>query len=349
MKKSYLLMAAAATIFAACSETDLVNPVYEAQNEIGFDNHVGKTTRAEITKVDDLKGEDSGFVVWGYKTSASTPNWETATEKPIFNGVRVYHDGSKWTYDLKKYWDKTAVYNFYAVAPYTEDAQFSIDEDATAATGYITIDQVASAPAATAIDYLIDRDGNTEVSGTSSTAPHPTVDFDFHHIMAKVTLQLVCGDINENDKITVTELTMTGWDSGKGKFVQTLAATPSETDNIDEWTIATSGDGKAEYKDLTHELSDKPVQVGSYIMVPQDVEILTFTLNYTITYSNGTTEDFVAHVGELEDQTWGTDSWTTYTLTVGPQPIEFDVTSVNGFTNECPTEENPNPGDLPIE
>lgn len=325
-------MAAAATIFAACSETDFVNPVPETEQEIGFDNHVGKTTRAEITSVDDLAAE-GGFVVWGYKTLAkTTPDWTSATT--IFDGVHVYHDGSKWTYDLKKYWDKTAVYNFYAVAPYTEDAQFSIDEDETAATGYITIKNVASAPADAAIDYLIDRDGNTGVLGASSEVKHPTVDFEFHHIMAKVTLQLVCGDINEGDKITVTELTMTGWDNGAGEFVQSLIATPEVTDNIDEWEIATTGEGKAEYKDLTHVLSDKPVLVGSYIMVPQAVENLTFTLNYTITYSDGTEEDFVAHAGKLEDQTWGTDTWTTYTLTVGPQPIEFDVKSVNGFTNE---------------
>lgn len=345
MKKSYLLMAAAATIFAACSETDFVNPVPETEQEIGFENHVGKTTRAEITTVDDLKGVNSGFVVWGYKTLANDEDWEAATEKPIFNGVHVYHDGSKWTYDLKKYWDKTAIYNFYAVAPYTEDAQFSIDEDETAATGYITIDNVASAPAATAIDYLIDRDGNTDVLGASSEEEHPTVDFDFHHIMAKVTLQLVCGEINEDDKITVTELTMTGWNNGAGKFVQSLIATPAVTNNIEEWTIATSGEGKAEYKELTHDLSDEPVLVGSYIMVPQTVETLTFTLNYTITYSDGTTEDFVAHVGELEDQTWGTDTWTTYTLTVGPQPIEFDVTSVCDRTKHNTV----TPGDLPIE
>ena len=80
-------------------------------------------------------------------------------------------------------------------------------------------------------------------------------------------------------------------------------------------------------------------------MVPQAVENLTFTLSYTITYSDGTEEDFVAHAGKLEDQTWGTDTWTTYTLTVGPKPIEFDVTSVCNRNDHNTV----NPGELPID
>ena len=71
---------------------------------------------------------------------------------------------------------------------------------------------------------------------------------------------------------------------------------------------------------------------------------LTFTLDYTITYKGGATEDFKAHSGELTAQTWGTDTHTTYTITVGPAPIEFEVTKVLGFTNTPAGS-----GDLPIE
>ena len=341
MKKSYLWMAAAATIVAACSETDLVNPVYEAQNDIGFDYHVGKTARAEITNEEAL-ADAGGFVVWGWKTPTANIAWASAT--PIFEGVNVFAQtvsgATTWTYTNKKYWDKTSTYNFYAAAPVDPDhGAYSCTD---AATGMITITGVQSALAADSDDFLIDRDG---AKGISGDAPHAKVGFDFNHVMAKVTLQLLSNDINEGDVITVTELTMSGWNSNEGKFVQNASYAASTT-NIGEWTLTDGTAGTVTFnKDGGYTINETTAVAveDSYIMVPQTVGTLTFTLNYTIKYSDNTTENFVAHVGELEDQTWGTDTHTTYTIKVGPQPIEFDVTSVKGFTNTV------TPDDLPIE
>ena len=350
-------MAAAATIFAACSETDLVNPVYEAQNEIGFENHVGKTTRAEITSEAAL-AKEGGFVVWGWKTpTAETLDWSTTTQ--IFNEVNVYDastelgekgDATVWTYANKKYWDKTSTYNFYAAAPV--DPEHGAYSCTDAATGMITITGVQSALAADSDDFLIDRDGVTEVDGDGT---HEKVGFEFNHVMAKVTLKLVCGALNEGDKITVTKLTMTGWDNGIGKFVQEFNETPEATDNIDEWTIDGDTEFKAEYTgsfELGADATAETCVLTSYIMVPQAIaaSTLKFTVDFTITYGAGGSENFIGHEGTLATaQTWGTDTHTTYTIKVGPQPIEFDVTSVNGFTNKYPGTDNPNAGDLPIE
>jgi len=45
-------------------------------------------------------------------------------------------------------------------------------------------------------------------------------------------------------------------------------------------------------------------------------------------------EPFNGHVGKIAAaQTWGTDSHFTYTITIDPATIEFDVASIAGFNN----------------
>ena len=329
------MMAAAATMFAACTQSDFVNEVSETEQAIGFENYVGKSTRAEITDEAVLSTEN-GFVVWGWKTATDALAWNDADEvTKIFDAVNVYGSDGAWTYANKKYWDKTSTYNFYAVAPYApESGTYSVTDPAT---GFVTITGVKSALASESDDFLVDRNGAKGVDG-DYTGTHDKVNFDFNHIMSKVTLKLLCGGIEAGDKITVTSLTMTGWNSNEGTFTQTLVVTPTVTDNIDEWDIEDGTAGSAAFSgSYLLEPGSDAVEVGSYIMVPQSVTTLTFTLDYTITYAaNGATEDFEAHSGELTSQTWGTDTHTTYTITVGPAPIEFEVNTVNGFKNSVP-------------
>ena len=351
MKKSYFMMAAAATIFAACTQTDLVNPVPETEQEIGFDNHVGKSTRAEIVDEYALAAE-GGFVVWGWKTPTAAPlDWSADAITQIFNKVNVFAsaiDGeaganTTWTYTNKKYWDKTSTYNFYAVAPYNPTSgEYSISD---AENGLITITGAQSALASVSDDFLIDRDG---AKGISGAAPHAKVGFDFNHVMAKVTLKLLSGDINEGDVITVTKLTMSGWNSNNGTFVQKSDYAAS-TANHSEWTLTDGTAGTVTFsKEGGYTLNETTAVAveDSYIMVPQAIaaSTLKFTVDFTITYKAGGSENFVGHEGTLATaQTWGTDTHTAYTIKVGPQPIEFDVTSVKRFTNPV------TPGELPIE
>ena len=115
MKKSYFLMAAAATMFAACSQSDVLNEV-QVQDEaqaIGFSTYANKATRAENSTAGTTTGLYSHheiFKVWGYKN--------TYTEGFVFNGAEVTGDGTNWSYSDKKYWDMAATsYQFYAAAP----------------------------------------------------------------------------------------------------------------------------------------------------------------------------------------------------------------------------------------
>lgn len=338
MKKNYFMLAAATMMFAACAETDLVNEiaVEETPQAISFETFAQKATRAELT---DVTLKTAGFQVWGYKAPTADPmDW--SSQYTVFNNVSVSYDNTKsiWNSAVTKYWDRTSTYKFYAAAPASDAAYYSI----APATGMITITGAGSAKSTASKDYLIDRDGKN-VDGAYSGTEHTAVEFDFHHIMSKLSFELKAAVPAD---IVVTRLVMTGWNSGNGTFVQTLTATPTSADNYSEWTIPTAGEGSVTLvgtgaNDATIELpkegTEKPV-ADKYIMVPQI--ITPSTLTFTIDFMIGD-EVFTAQVGKLaSQQIWGTDAHTTYTISVGPDVIDFNVTNVCGWDAGAP---NPEP------
>ena len=141
MKKSYLMMAAAATMLAACTQTDFVNEVpTEAPKAIAFENgFVNKTTRSENSSSNyTLKFSDhhSNFKVWGYKN---------VSETPVFAGKQVNVTlgegaGSEiYQYDGLVYWDESATnYEFYAAAPANHNWVFTAPTNDAQDNGYFT-------------------------------------------------------------------------------------------------------------------------------------------------------------------------------------------------------------------
>ena len=350
MKKNYFMLAATAALFAACAETDLVNEIVveETPQAIGFDAFANKTTRAEITDIDDLKTNEGGFHVWGYK---STDRW--LTSYTVFDNIPVSwvapvraDDGSVtkngyWTYDVPQYWDKTATYEFYAAAP--KSSNYSISNK------LITVNNVTSGKSSDVTDYLIDRNGVTNVNG----ALKQPVQFEFNHIMSKISFKFKSG-VNASDKINITSLTMTGWNNGSGKFVQNATAVPNAPAHS-EWSIDQAGQGSCVIIDEDNEVSNITSSTAvaggySYIMVPQTITYteadldatpavqesgLTFTISYEIVKSNTDTEVFTNQIGILPTtQTWGTDTHTTYTIIVSPTKIEFGDPTIQGWSVE---------------
>lgn len=157
MKKSFILIAATALIFASCTDNDTFKKdIRENSSEngeaIGFTSFTEKVTKAENS--DALYSwtffdHQESFLVWARKNNQPT--------KEIFNGtkVTVTKEGTsapytyKYTYSPDRYWDKLADnYNFYAAAPApATDAswkwKFNAGEITSAATinkGYFTIE-----------------------------------------------------------------------------------------------------------------------------------------------------------------------------------------------------------------
>lgn len=368
MNKYIYMFAAAGLVLAGCSENDVRNDI-DTEKAIDFVANASKTTKAEITNEDEL-ATAGGFVVWGYKAkTAATMDWtdglvtvfnkQNVTPKASNEGSYIAPDeetkvdNTAWTYSPKKYWDVNATYAFYAIAPLQPtDVTYSITGD-NAGAKMIKIEGATGNISTSAVDYLIDRNGNIGRKGSEDAWKN--VDFTFNHIMAKLGFK-VQRQAGVTATITVTEMKMTGWNSNAGTFTQSANATPN-TIECSEWeqsdgtagSATLVGEGKTQTSvvlstDNASELTDK------YIMVPQAITYskpdagvetgLTFSLKYTLSYTadqhNGTaySEDFEVEGVIPSTQTWGTDSYTIYTVKVGPKPIEFDVESIVDWTNK---------------
>lgn len=137
MKKQYFLMAMAATMFAACSQTEVIDEVVDnsTPKAIGFTTYTEGQTRAENSGKDydwDMKGHHSQYTVYGYKTV-------NGTNHDVFTGQEV--NSTTGAYSPTKYWDKAASkYGFFAHAG---NATFVKNDNSTAddmEDDYFTID-----------------------------------------------------------------------------------------------------------------------------------------------------------------------------------------------------------------
>ena len=338
MKKSYLIIAAAALAMASCSKENIVDSVNDNETvAITFEQFVNKATKSEITNETALASAD-GFRVWGYKAknvaSGETIAWDNDDAKlVIFDDVQVSYASSEWSYSPLKFWDKTCSYRFYAGGPVAH-TNGTLDCIASGdAYMKFTVEGAVSAPATESFsDFVIDRIVNQT---NASTINDPTYreGFDFHHIMAKISFAVKkSGTLTASDDLVLTDIKMSGYNAASGDFEQKKFDGTWGVLNTSEWSQTATASGEtvqlASGEALEFDAKETNL-VKDYIMVPQQIaaNTLKFTVSYTL---NG--EEFTDQEGTLANaQTWGTDSHVTYTITVGPQAILFDVNTVCSF------------------
>ena len=142
--KKYFIFAAAAVTFAACTSDTLIDDSKVADTKdvaIGFGTGMNNMTRAENSSAAigaALENYHPAFGVWGYKTVGD------GDEQKVFNdqkctwttgGTQPFTTAGDWVYSPIRYWDKTALYDFYAYAPSSEN--FAIVT--TSAPHYLTL------------------------------------------------------------------------------------------------------------------------------------------------------------------------------------------------------------------
>lgn len=234
MKKSYLILAAVAGLFASCSQEVLVDENATAKGNdllIAFDTWTEHATRSENSSAGytwNLEDHHNAFKVWGYKNTES---------KAVFDGEAVTYDGTattgpaskkNWFYTDNRYWDKAATsYHYYACAPYASTplslvfdgvTGTSSVEAAKQANGYFTIasaytkvgENVSPKNATTAVESWTDAGAATDVdlmiaadcplSGTSLTTAYTDgVTLNFIHILSRFNITLKTTDDFSDD------------------------------------------------------------------------------------------------------------------------------------------------------
>ena len=325
MKKSYFLMAAAATLFAACSQSDVLSEaqVQDEAQAIGFSTYSNKATRASSSG--DLESYHQTFGVWAYKT------YEGAETVVMPNYVVAYNDNGKgsndWDYDgtkgtaagqLLKYWDKRASYQFFAYAPHNFDnvsidatskvisvkeGQYAANENAQKAWGaqnnnVFTGKGISAAYNST--DWMI--------AGVQSKAAgvNTLVEEQFSHTMSKL---IVCFKTKDTfaETITVNSVAVNNV-HGSGKY----------SSDATGWTATDAA------KTITGQVGD--IKAGDtfysmeYLLIPSN-DAPNFSVNYTI---NGDTYD-VKSEAIVGITSFAPGTVYTLTVTITADPIHFDA------------------------
>lgn len=192
-------MIAAVALFAACSQSDVINEVIDEDVAIGFNyNGTEKNTRAEIDEAWFRVVNSNKFGVYGFKNDAA-----------IFTDEEVYCSttasslaGCEWSHPTVRFWDKGAedAYDFFAYAPYVApdltDANnpvynpvFNKTNEKFTFTGISLIADIeengADKVVAKAVRNIDFEDVKNHVHNNK-----PTVQFDFHHILSKLSFKI---------------------------------------------------------------------------------------------------------------------------------------------------------------
>ncbi len=296
MKKSYLMLAATATILASCAQTDKINTDLKDTTEpkvIGFSSYSEKATRGDANTEANLEYYHGTFTVYGSKKST---NDNTISE--VFDGgvtsILTYSNGSTapndWTYSPYRYWDKQANYKFIAVAPNANIVKYDWNAQAT------TLAEVGTDDFVSASDYILtgqnlqktatsaeikkgfvggagnDTDIMTSSLVSENGATHnPDVNLVFKHILAKLNVTVAKAKLLNNADVYIKNIEINGL---KDKGSNYDESTYTEGDNTvtpeiapqSGWTASYSDDAPHAYKlryDYEDDANKQAGQVGA--------------------------------------------------------------------------------------
>lgn len=334
-KKIFMGIAAAAALtLVSCSSDDL-NSLSDnsSKNEaISFDGYLGRSAvsvngsrGSELTK-DALQKSDEGFGVFGnYKTADGQEfgsNW--------FDNVQVKYSSkdAKWTYSPVQYWLPQGHIDFLAYAPYDSEYKSKVTNDNQK------------------LEFTVDPDIKKQTdllwaNATNQTKTDKTVTFTFKHALSRLGYTVKLNKVYPDATFTLTKITLAGSKDGTQKAfypkgtidLSTGDWTPSTTDeklNF-EWFTNTSG------MVLNTEAADNAADNFLFV-IPQNfsasaTDKLYVIVEYTIKGYNGVTTPMTNKVYQKLEKNFLQGKAYTINLTLGLTPIEFDVTTVEGWTD----------------
>ena len=357
MKKSYLMIAAVAAIFAACGGNDIFREVDTQDAVIGFGHSATeKATRAELD-MGWFRTANNGFGVYGYKNDAA-----------IFTNENVYCSYATapyfWSHTTIRFWDKAAsdAYDFYAYAPFTgtnntagTNPTFNKTTGFTF-TGIPVIADIATTGADKAVaNAVLDIDYNDarlhKVHQESATSPTvPTVQFVFNHILSKLSFKIKT-DIPAHDAQTNPTATFTvkkveiDFPSATGvQWAETASGDPAGKTTYSEYAVKdgtydfTVFEGSQTVTNTAAEMTDAKTFIVTPVNTTQTKHEFEVKVTYDILYKDGTTETGCIATGTIGT---GTPATNTYTpaqnqyyiavININPEKIEFCVEDVNGW------------------
>ena len=341
MKKSYLMMAAAATMLAACTQTDFVNEVpAEAPKAIEFEGgFVNKATRSENSNAnynETFSDHHSTFAVWAYKKAT-----EESNRTVVFENEVVTVENGNYTYTNTAYWDKGAAsYAFVAAAPATHNT-WTLDVD-NFKTSLNLSNVETHQTSATHLSVLTpEKSGvNQDLLISEDVIINPAthvgaVNLSFIHILSRLNIVLN----NTNNKFRIMSVTVKGlpsvgnFDESKLKG-ENLAKGTHTRWTLDKTNPANSKDYNVTFNGDAQKKLGSNVYLMQTLVMPQEItDDTTIEVVYGYDLGNGNVDVFTRthKLAEAFGITGGNklyfnEGWqNTLTLTVETTEITFSA------------------------
>lgn len=182
---SYCLIAL--LLFVACRKESHPNTPEEPEQPeqhypICMDASSNGMSTSRVLVTDDATLQTTNLGVFAYKQLAD------GTRVRVFNNENVYHNGSVWTYDNTKYWDRAATdYYFVSYSPH-QVAGVEFNENGT-----LTISNIPNWQAidANAKDYVAAKHRDAVEGGYITANGVQPVPLDFKHILCQLEVKVV--------------------------------------------------------------------------------------------------------------------------------------------------------------
>ena len=331
------IAAMAALTLVSCSSDDL-NSLSDnsSKNEaISFDGYLGRSavavngSRGSALTKDALQQSTEGFGVFGNYTSTDVTT--TTYGENLFKNQRVTYDANAetpaWTYKPVKYWSPAGHIDFLAYAPFDSNQELK---------GNSKLDFTVNSTITEQKDLLW-------ANAANKTNTNNPVTFIFKHALSRLGYTVKTNAAAEGTTITLNKITLAGSNDGaNGAFYSEGIIDLSKTSSTDLWTNLNSDTKlKFDWVSSNKELSSnetKNDETEYLFVIPQDfsqkttsADALYVVVEYTISYSDQTT--MKTKVYKQLTQEFEQGKAYTINLTIGLTPIEFDVTTVEGWTD----------------
>ena len=313
MKKIFIAVLALAAV-AACNKAEVVeqNPA----NAIAFDNvFVDNATKSVVDPSYTNTNLFSDFAVFGFVQGAT-----------LFDGVQVKKSDNAWTYEGTQYWIAGAQYNFSAVAPFTGNwTKKTASKDG--------------------VELSFTNNGTTDLlyataAQQGQVSNNAVVAFSFRHVLSKVKFSFENGYNATNATIGVRNINITNayttgkvalnantvWSDQAGNEL-TLAFGNAAISAVGAEEAFAFGNTKESY----NERLLIPGAVTNGYNVTFDVDLLV-SGTVVKTYHHTAKVDFAPAAGTCYDIKAVINA-----QNIDPahaqEPIEFTVTTINGWEN----------------
>lgn len=355
-KKIFMGIAAVAALtLVSCSSDDL-NSLSDnsSKNEaISFDGYWGRSAVAvngsrgsELDKT-ALQNSTEGFGVFGNYKKADGQEFGAN----LFNNQQVKYSSTdnKWAYENTKYWPTEGHIDFLAYAPYVENPKFN---------GPSSINFTVENKVADQKDLLYAKaDGQTMANNSGTNK----VKFQFKHALSRLGYSVkLKGTCSSDATITLKMITLAGSAPEPTTGTTTESAKAFYTNGTIDlstgiWEKHSAGAGKQDFinwfsgtQDVTSASESKPYKnPTSYLFViPQNFsekiedaglqkenpDKLYVIVEYDIHYKD-IDKTITNKVSSQLKLNFEQGKAYTLNLTLGLTPIEFDVTTVEGWTD----------------